>query len=238
LGKTEIQDQGGGRSRFRALLIEDDEAYRAAIEACMRIAECDVQHAANIDLALPALEHNRFDLVVWGVPFPDPDRRHGSISELKLRTESPLVLLATGFEMAQQDLEEGADQWLPKPFVPGALVGVVRAALRKSQSLVVPVAAMTEIRGMSLDGNTRTMAFEGAEATFTRQEWDLISILVDHPNRYLTAREILRLGWHAGQYGPEEVRIYMRRLRRKFEPLKLPCGLLSKHGFGYCLMFS
>jgi DNA-binding response OmpR family regulator len=91
---------------------------------------------------------------------------------------------------------------------------------------------------MALDGNARSVSFKGAKAAFTRQEWDLISILVDHPNRYLTAAEILRLGWHAGQYGPEEVRIYMRRLRRKMEPLKLPCSLASKHGFGYSLNFA
>jgi DNA-binding response OmpR family regulator len=97
---------------------------------------------------------------------------------------------------------------------------------------------MIEIRGMALDGNARSVSFKGAKAAFTRQEWDLISILVDHPNRYLTAAEILRLGWHAGQYGPEEVRIYMRRLRRKMEPLKLPCSLASKHGFGYSLNFA
>jgi DNA-binding response OmpR family regulator len=155
-----------------------------------------------------------------------------------LRTEAALILLASGFETAQQDLEAGADQLLPKPFVPGALVGAVRAVLRRSQSPVVALAANLEIRGMALNGNDRSVTFKGAEATFTRQEWDLVSILVDHPNRYLTAAEILRLGWHAGQYGPEEVRIYMRRLRRKMEPLKLPCGLLSKHGYGYCLMFS
>jgi two-component system catabolic regulation response regulator CreB len=186
---------------------------------------------------LRALERSGFDVVVWGVPL-DPQDRNRSISELKLRTESPLVLLAAGFETAQHDLEAGADQWLPKPFVPGALVGAVRAVLRKSKSPVLPLAVLIEIRGMALDGNARSVSFKGAKAAFTRQEWGLISILVDHPNRYLTAGEILRLGWHAGRYGPEEVRIYMRRLRRKMAPLKLPCSLLSKHGYGYALSFS
>jgi DNA-binding response OmpR family regulator len=91
---------------------------------------------------------------------------------------------------------------------------------------------------MALDGNARTLKFRGAEAAFTRQEWDLISILVEHPNRYLTAREVLHLGWHAGEYGPQEVRMYMRKLRRKFEPLRLPCSLVSRHGYGYCLSFA
>jgi DNA-binding response OmpR family regulator len=127
---------------------------------------------------------------------------------------------------------------MPKPFVPGALVGAVRAALRTSASPVVPIAAHQEVRGMRLSGEDRTLAFKGGETSFTRQEWDLLSILVDHPNRYLTTQEILRLGWHAGAYGPEEVRIYIRRLRRKMEPLDLPCELLARHGHGYCLKFA
>ena len=160
------------------------------------------------------------------------------IGELRLRTEAPLVVVAIGFDTAQNDLEAGADHWLPKPFVPGALVGAVRAVLRKSQSPVIPPAVSYERSGMELDGGSRTLTFQGRQATFTRQEWQLMVILVDHPNRYLTAREILALGWRAGAYGPEEVRIYVRRLCRKMEPLVLPCELLSKHGSGYCLKFA
>src|ERR1700694_3917678 len=53
--------------------------------------------------------------------------------------------------------------------------------MRKSQSPVVPLAASVEIRGMALNGNDRSVTFKGVEATSTRQERDLVSILVDHP---------------------------------------------------------
>lgn len=204
----------------------------------MMLADCNVRDVANIAMALLALERTQYDVIVWGVPAPPPENRRASIAELKLRTEAPLVLLGGGFEMAQSDLEAGADQWLPKPFVPGALIGAVRASLRKSASRVVPLATVYEVRGMRLNGQDRTLLFGSGETAFTRQEWDLLSILVDHPNRYLTVHEILRFGWRAGAYGPEEVRIYMGRLRRKMHPLGLPCELLARHGHGYCLKFA
>jgi DNA-binding response OmpR family regulator len=225
-------------SQFRALLIEADEAYRVSIAACMRLAECNVHDVATIPLALAALEHHQFDVVVWGVPLPTPEHRRASISEVKLRTDAPLVLISVGFDMVQDDLEAGADQWLPKPFVPGALVGMVRAALRHTPSPVVALSADQERQGMKLSGNARTITFKGTETAFSRQEWDLLSILVDHSNRYLTTGEILRLGWRGGEYGPEEIRIYVKRLRRKMDPLNLPCQLLSRHGHGYCLKFA
>ena len=224
--------------RSHALLIENDEAYRAVITASLHLAGCRVDQAATAELALPVLERRTYDLVVWGVSNGDSCRRSEVISELRLRTEVPLVLVDGGSDAAQEDLESGADQWLPKPFVPGALVGAVRAALRKAASPVVGVASRVEMRGMVLDGKTRRLSAGGREVSFTRQEWDLLSILVCYPNRFLGAREILRLGWRAGDHEAEQLRTYIRRLRRKLELLELPCRLLSKHGHGYCLAFA
>jgi DNA-binding response OmpR family regulator len=94
-----------------------------------------------------------------------------------------------------------------------------------------------EIRGMVLDGNARRLSAGGREVAFTRREWDLLSILVNHPNRFLGAREILRLGWRAGDHEAEQLRTYVRRLRRKLESVEVPFELLSEHGLGYCLAF-
>lgn len=235
-----MQDhENGARStRSTALLIETDEAYRAVITASLRLAGCRVEQATTADVALPALERRSYDLVVWGVSTGDSRRRGEVISEVRLRTEVPLVLIDGGTEAAQFDLEAGADQWLPKPFVPGALIGAVRAALRKSASPVVGVASRVEMRGMVLDGKTRQVSCGERTVALTRQEWDLLSILVSYPNRYLAAREILRLGWRAGDHEAEQLRTYVRRLRQKLEPLEVPCQLLSEHGQGYCLAFS
>jgi DNA-binding response OmpR family regulator len=219
------------------LLIEGDEAYRVVIEACIRLAGCRVEVAADPEHAFPLMEHQSFDLVLWGLPDWQMDDRRRVISELRLRTEAPLVLIDGRLEMAQLDLEAGADQWLPRPFVPGALVGAIRAALRKSASSIIDIASRVEVRGMVLDGKRRKVTFGESQVGLTRQEWDLLSILVGHPDRFLGAREILRLGWRAGDHGPEQLRTYVHRLRQKLEPLDLPCRLLSQHGQGYCLSF-
>jgi two-component system response regulator MtrA len=223
--------------RCHALLIESDEAYRAAIAAVMRVAGCRVEQVTTPDHAFPVLDHRSIDIVVWGVSRSDAARRGEVISEVRQRTEAPLVLVDGSSDMAQLDLETGADQWVPKPFVPGALVGSLRAALRQSASSIMQIATRIEVRGMMLDGRTRTLSVDARSATFTRQEWALLSILMSHPNRFLAAREILRLGWRAGDHGPEQLRTYVRRLRDKLEPLDVPCRLQSRHGHGYCLEF-
>lgn len=223
--------------RRHALMVEADDAYRVVIAACIRITGCEVRSVRNPESAFQSLERSSVDLVVWGVAPGDAASRAQLIAEFRLRTEAPLVLVDGGPEIAQLDLEAGADQWLPKPFVPGALVGAIRAVLRKATAPIVQVASRVEIRGMILDGRKRNLAYGGREVSLTGQEWALLTILLGSPNRFLGAREILRLGWRAGDHGPEQVRTYVRRLRQKLGPMGLPCRLLSQHGRGYCLVF-
>jgi DNA-binding response OmpR family regulator len=90
---------------------------------------------------------------------------------------------------------------------------------------------------MVLDGMTKKLRVGEAELALTRQEWRLLYILASHPNRYLGAREILRLGWQAGEHGSDQLRTYVHRVREKIAPMQLPCRLISQHGSGYCLMF-
>ncbi|HEY4866897.1 MAG TPA: response regulator transcription factor [Candidatus Dormibacteraeota bacterium] len=224
--------------RFQVLLIEADEAYCVAIAACIRQAGGRVEPVATPDRAFAALERKSFDLLVWGVSAEEVARRVTVMGELRLRSEAPLVIIDPGSDSAQLDLEAGADHWLSKPFVPGALVGSIRAALRRPANSVVPAALKAEVWGMTLDGGRRQLAFGGSEVFLTRQEWDLFSILFSHPNRFITAQEILLLGWRAGDHAAEQIRTYVHRLRLKLEPLKLPCQLLSQHGQGYCLAFA
>jgi DNA-binding response OmpR family regulator len=230
---------GLGPARGRALVVDDDEAYRASIAACVRLTGCGVQQALDLGRALTLLDRQKFDLVVWGVPAAAGLSPNGAdTAELRLRTEGGLVVIADDFSTAQVYLDGGADQWLPKPFVPGALLAAVRVALRKLAVPLLPASARLEVRGLVMDGSHRTLACAGRVTTLTGQEWDLMMILLAHPNRYLSAHDILRLGWRSGDYGPESVRIYVHRLRKKFEPMKLPCELLSQHGQGYCLQFA
>jgi two-component system KDP operon response regulator KdpE len=212
-----------------ALLIEPDDGYRVAMEACLRLAGCQVEIAADARQAFSVLERHPFDVVVSGIAC--------DIAEIRLRTQAPIVLVHDDGKLVHASLEAGADRWLPKPFVPNVLIGSVRAAVRSAASSTVPTLPHIEIRGMVLDGMTKKLRVGEAELALTRQEWRLLYILASHPNRYLGAREILRLGWQAGEHGSDQLRTYVHRVREKIAPMQLPCRLISQHGSGYCLMF-
>lgn len=225
------------RSIGRALVIEGDAAYRAVIEACAHLATCRTDAVADTGAALDQL-HARYDLIIWGVSSGESESERVRVLT-RLREVSPIpvpiIMLDDQFEPAQVSYESGADHVLPKPFVPGALVGAIKSALRKAPSLMMHLASRVEIRGMILDAERRTLEFGGRHASFTAQEWELLSVLLTHPNRFLTAGDIFQLSWRTGRQREDQLRGYVRRLRQKLEPLNLPCELISQQGRGYCL---
>jgi two-component system, OmpR family, response regulator ResD len=223
------------RTSGTVLIIEADEAYRAIIETCVRLAACRAEAVSDLQLALPKFERESFDALIWGVG-PEEDRWSDLVAQLRARTDARVLLLADHFEAAQAAYEAGADQVLPKPFIPSALVAAIKAALRRSPSLMMHLASRVEIKGMTFDGEGRTLHVNGQQVSFTVQEWDLLAVFLSHPNRFLSAREIIRLGWRAGEHEAEQLRIYVRRLRLKLEPLEVACRLVTQHNRGYCLV--
>jgi DNA-binding response OmpR family regulator len=218
-----------------ALIVEADEAYRAVIETCVRLAGCRAEAVADLQLALPKLESESFDVLIWGIA-PEEDRWSEVVAQLHTSKDARVLLLADHFEAAQAAYDAAAHQVLPKPFIPSALVAAIKAAVRRSPSLMMHLASRLEIKGMTFDGEARTLQFNGEQVSFTIQEWDLLAVFLSHPNRFLSAREIIRLGWRAGDHEAEQLRIYVRRLRLKLEPLDVACRLVTQHNRGYCFI--
>lgn len=228
------QSRAGGR----VLVIDGDALSAGIIEACLAEADCATWLSPTPGQAISQLEHRQFDLLIWRVEAAsgDMEARRQALFEIRLRTRTPLIVIDEA-AAAQALLEAGADQWLPCVSPPGAIVGSVRAALRKSTPSGAPINERVEIRGMVFDGRTRRLSYRDGGVVLTRQEWELLSLLVSHANRFLSAREIVRLGWRGGDHEVEQLRTYIRRLRQRLAPLGAPCQLVSEHGRGYCLAF-
>ncbi|HEX6492125.1 MAG TPA: response regulator transcription factor [Candidatus Dormibacteraeota bacterium] len=217
----------------RALLIEANPEYRAVIATCAGLADVEVEAVSTVSAGVRRLGENEFDLVIWGVPSGDP-RREPVIAQLHEETASPLVLLDETHETARASYEAGADQILPKPFVPGQLVGAIKAALRGSgPTSVVPLATRIELAGTVLDSEARTITRGERSATFSRRDWELLSFLLGNPGQWFSAQELVRHAWRTSRCSPEQLRTYVMRIRRKMAPLELPFMVTSQQGRGY-----
>jgi hypothetical protein len=94
-----------------------------------------------------------------------------------------------------------------------------------------------ELQGLWLDPDGRVIRHQGSEMTLTRREFQLLQFLLDHPHRYFSTTQILGQAWADPALFPEEVRNYVRRLRRILTALKIPADLVNRPGRGYSLEF-
>jgi DNA-binding response OmpR family regulator len=94
-----------------------------------------------------------------------------------------------------------------------------------------------ELHGLDLDPAGRMVRHQGQEVALTKREFQLLQFLLDHPHRFFTTTQILGQAWSDPALFPEEVRNYVRRLRKILIDLAIPVDLVNKPGKGYSLVF-
>jgi hypothetical protein len=99
-------------------------------------------------------------------------------------------------------------------------------------------ARLWELKGLWLDPDGRVLRHQGRELVLTQREFQLLEFLVSHPHRFFTTAQILGQAWDDHALFPEEVRNYVRRLRKILTELQIPANLVNRPGRGYSLIFS
>ena len=94
-----------------------------------------------------------------------------------------------------------------------------------------------ELHGLDLDPAGRMIRHQGQEVALTKREFQLLQFLLDHPHRFFTTTQILGQAWADPALFPEEVRNYVRRVRKILTDLDIPVDLVNKPGKGYSLVF-
>jgi len=94
-----------------------------------------------------------------------------------------------------------------------------------------------DLQGLWLDPTGRMIRHKGNDVTLTKREFQLLQFLLSHPHRYFTTTQILGQAWADPALFPEEVRNYIRRLRKILLDLAIPVDIVNKPGRGYSLVF-
>jgi len=94
-----------------------------------------------------------------------------------------------------------------------------------------------ELQGLQLDSDSHLIRHRGREGHLTKREYQLLQFLLDHPHRYFTVNQLLGRAWADPALFPEEVRNYVRRIRKILADLEIPCELVNRPSRGYSLVF-
>ncbi len=227
--------QGGGR-----ILVVDDEPHIVELVRYNLAQEgFEVSVAYDGHEAIAKAKQEAPNLVILDLMLPYVD---GLEVCRQLRKESSVPILMLTAKDGEQErvvgLELGADDYVTKPFSPRELVARVRAILRRTaREAERPAAIPVAVGGLVLDPTTHEVRLNGRPVELTAKEFDLLQLLLSHPNRVFTRDFLLEHIWGYDYFGSTRtVDMHISRLREKIEDdPNTPTYVVTVRGVGYKL---
>ena len=219
----------------RILVIDDEPQIRRALQTALTAHGYAVETAANGDLGLATIATWEPDAVVLDLVMPVMDGFE-VLRQVRVWSDVPIIVLsARGQEPDKVTaLDQGADDYLTKPFGMGELLARLRVVLRRRRG--APVATV-RAGDVVIDLEHRRVTRAGEDVHLTPTEMGLLLALARDAGKVLTHRQVLRRVW--GEYAAEnsaQLRVYINYLRRKLEtdPAR-PMLITTEPGVGFRL---
>ena len=216
----------------RILIAEDEERIVSFLEKGLRASGYTTIAVGTGPDALALARDDSFDLLVLDLGLPGLDG-HAVLAQLRARgTRLPVIVLTArdGIEDTVRSLEQGADDYLTKPFRFEELLARIRVRLRAE-----PTAESTVLTAgpLSLDLRSRRATVEDRVVELTTREFALLETFLRHTDQVLTREQLLSHVWgYDFDPGSNVVDVYVRYLRKK-----LGDGLIETvRGAGYRLV--
>jgi two-component system KDP operon response regulator KdpE len=222
----------------RVLVVDDEPQILRALRINLRARHYEVFTAATGAQALAVAARHPPDLVILDLGLPDLDGVE-VIAGLRGWTLAPIVVLSGRSDSSDKvdALDAGADDYLTKPFGVDELLARLRAVLRRATPIeATPIVTFGPVT-VDLAARRVTIA-DGAshiEVRLTPTEWHLLEVMLRHPGKLISQRQLLTEVWGPGyETAGGNLRLYMTQLRRKLEadPGR-PRHLLTEPGMGY-----
>lgn len=184
---------------LKILLVDDEEAITDNLSAFMERSGFKVSTATNGEQALKMIKNNPPDIVIMDVLMPVMDGRQAL---RELRSEEnwiPVILLTQIGESTERAmaLEEGADDYLNKPFDPHELVARINAVLRRARRGQPPLAAAWKLTcgPLSLDRRAKRVTLDDEQLNLTPKAFALLEYMMTHPDEVVSRERLLDAVW-------------------------------------------
>ncbi|HLF29309.1 MAG TPA: response regulator transcription factor [Anaerolineae bacterium] len=229
---------GDEQISYHLLLVDDQPIITSNLAPYLERSGFRVTVASDGEAALRAIEGSSPDLIVLDILMPRLDGREVLRRIRTAGNWTPVILLTQVGDPAERAgaLDEGADDYLNKPFEPYELLARIRAVLRRSRS-GKPLAACRRLRSgpLELDRLTRRALLRGKEIVLTAKALSVLEYFMLHPNEVLSRERLLDAVW--GWNYPAATRavdVRIAELRRALnDDTDSPCFLETLIGQGY-----
>jgi DNA-binding response OmpR family regulator len=219
------------------LVVDDEPGIQDFIRRNLELRSFKVLLASTGLEALAQFDQANICLVILDIMMPSMDGLE-VCRRIRQRSTVPIIMLTALGEEADKiaALDQGADDYLTKPFAVGELLARVRAVLRRQHWEGKPISAGTQRFGnLEIDFEQHLVWRNGELIKLSPTEFALLQELALHPGKILTHEVLLKRVWGTEYRSEAEyVRVYIGRLRRKIEDdPSVPTHILTEPGIGY-----
>jgi DNA-binding response OmpR family regulator len=222
---------------MKVLIVEDDPVIRDALKELLQHWGLVTEACGEGLEALTLLEAGSFDLVLLDLNLPGLDGLEVCRKLRHLPVNQPLVLMLTARDSLDDNvlgLEQGADDYLVKPFEPALLKARIQALLRRAAR---PLREDWSWGALQLGLDGRTATFNAQDLRLTPKEHALLEALLKAGGRTCSKEQLIESAWAwADVPGDESVKTHVKNIRAKLNHVGAPPDLIETvYGVGFRL---
>lgn len=221
-------------NKAEILIIDDEPQIRKLLQINLESNDYKVVQAANGKEGIQLSAHHSPDLILLDLGLPDKSG-HQVLKELREWFNKPIIILSAIDNEVDivSALDNGATDYLTKPFRTGELLARIRSAIRRSQSEINEVIITSD--NLEIDLIARIAKRGGNIIKLTSTEYNLLVLFAKNDGRVLTHQYILKQIWGVGrQTETQYLRVFVGTLRKKIEiDPNNPQHIITESGVGY-----
>lgn len=208
-------------NKYKILLVEDDSNIRTVIATLLETSDYQVIQAETGTLAETLFSSYQPDVVILDLGLPDMDGME-FISFVRKESLTPIIVLSarTNDDDIVCALDEGANDYITKPFRSAEFLARVRTALRNSRHSSVegkfPGGKFT-LRELEIDYDARQVFIGGEEIKLSQTEYNIVAVLSEYCGKMMTYSAIIKAVWgYSNEGSTKKLQVNMANIRRKF----------------------
>lgn len=221
-------------SKAEILVIDDEPQIQKLLEITLQTNQYSVRSATSAREGLAQSSSQPPDLILLDLSLPD-DSGHNVLKKLREWYTNPVIILSVkhGEEDIVKALDNGANDYLSKPFRTGELLARIRSALR--QATVEDSETLLKIGDLQIDLSTRTVKKKDEVLKLTSTEYNLLTLFARNEGKVLTHQFLLKTIWGPAYVSQTQyLRVFIAQIRKKIETdPNHPEYLFTISGVGY-----
>lgn len=224
------------KNRIEILVIDDEPAIRKLLEITLQTHDYSIREARTAKEGLQLAANHPPDLILLDLGLPD-ESGHAVLQKLRRWFTRPVIILSVQKSETDiiQALDNGANDYLSKPFRAGELLARIRSALRGSAQ--DNSGRILSVGDLEIDVEARSVKRNDVALKLTATEYALLLLLAQNGGKVLTHQFLLKAIWGPGYVAQSQyLRVYIAQLRKKIEDdPNRPRMLVTESGVGYRL---